>query len=78
MSNAHRSFGSLGNRAHRRDQEIKTTMSRVISNISLGFVQAPGAQRCRARSPAWGVQEHPTACQGMGGIAWFGAGVCVK
>lgn len=81
MSNAHISLGSLGNRAHRsnkRNHEIKATMSRVISNISPGFVQAPCAVRERSGAEQghlpglhgvhWAVQEHPTAFQGLGGI----------
>lgn len=64
MSSAHRSLGSLGNRAHRsnkRNQEIKTTMSRVISSISPGFVQA----LCDVGKGSGAQQGHLPGCPGV-------------
>lgn len=64
MSNAHRSLGSLGNRAHRsskRSHEIRAAMWSVISSISLGFVQAP----CAVREYSGAGQGHLPGCPGL-------------
>lgn len=70
MRSAHRSLGSLGNRAHRSNKEIKATMSRVISRISLGFVWAPCAVGRRRGAEQGHLPGCPGASHSLPGAGW--------